>query len=71
MGAGWRGRPSPKPHRTEQLTFCGPCGDLVLAALEPFGGQRLRLEGRRAAGVEASQAEARVMEGAGEAGGEG
>lgn len=28
--AGWRGRPSPQPHQTGAVTFCGPCGDVFL-----------------------------------------
>ena len=37
--AGWRGRPTPKPHRTTSATFCGPCGDLLLERVGPLLGR--------------------------------
>jgi len=36
LSTGWRGKPTPHPHSTEQLTLCGPCGDNALRALGPL-----------------------------------
>lgn len=36
LSAGWRGRPTPHPHTSHQLTLCGPCGDAVLLKLGPL-----------------------------------
>jgi len=36
LSAGWRGKPTPHPHTTAQLTLCGPCADMALRALGPL-----------------------------------
>lgn len=36
LAGGWRGRPSPKPHKTTRVVFCGPCADRVLELLAPL-----------------------------------
>lgn len=36
LAFGWRGRPCPRPLRTRALTFCGPCGDLLVERMLPL-----------------------------------
>lgn len=36
LSAGWRGKPTPHPHKTYHLTLCGPCADVVLLSLTPL-----------------------------------
>lgn len=43
LSTGWRGKPTPHPHKTKQLTFCGPCADAVLQALGPHAPELLEL----------------------------
>lgn len=43
LSTGWRGRPTPHPHRTAQVTLCGPCADVVLLAIAPLVPELLRL----------------------------
>lgn len=46
LGAGWRGRPSPKPQRTDGITLCGPCADDFLHREAPFLTQALFPRGK-------------------------
>lgn len=36
LNVGWRGRGSPKPHKTDGFVFCGPCADQLLDRITPF-----------------------------------
>lgn len=36
MSAGWRGKPTSRPHVTSHVTLCGPCGDAAIHAVRPY-----------------------------------
>jgi len=44
LNVGWRGRPTPRPHKATHATLCGPCGDRVLDAVWPLIGREFARE---------------------------